>query len=71
MFGFSFPAQSRLSHAVYAEDYKDAAKLKVAIAALATNDTVGRAMSHLHVRKFLTLLWNIFPIFQKYSSAGI
>ncbi|KAG6571871.1 Protein EXECUTER 1, chloroplastic, partial [Cucurbita argyrosperma subsp. sororia] len=38
----------RLSHAVYAEDYKDAAKLKVAIAALATNDTVGRAMSHLH-----------------------
>ncbi|XP_038887910.1 protein EXECUTER 1, chloroplastic isoform X2 [Benincasa hispida] len=40
--------KSRLSHAVYAEDYQDAARLKVAIAALATNDTVGRAMSYLH-----------------------
>lgn len=40
--------KSRLKHAVYAEDYQDAARLKVAIAALATNDTVGRAMSHLH-----------------------
>lgn len=56
--------QSRLSHAVYAEDYQDAARLKVAIAALATNDTVGRAMSYLHVRKFLTLLYNIIPIFE-------
>ncbi|XP_022927782.1 protein EXECUTER 1, chloroplastic-like [Cucurbita moschata] len=40
--------KSRLSHAVYAEDYEDAARLKVALAALATKDTVGRAMSHLH-----------------------
>ncbi|XP_023530430.1 protein EXECUTER 1, chloroplastic-like [Cucurbita pepo subsp. pepo] len=40
--------KSRLSHAVYAEDYEDAARFKVALAALATKDTVGRAMSHLH-----------------------
>ncbi|KAJ8749073.1 hypothetical protein K2173_013680 [Erythroxylum novogranatense] len=39
--------QSQLGHAVRREDYKDAARLKVAIAAAATNDTVGRVMSHL------------------------
>ncbi|KAJ8764753.1 hypothetical protein K2173_009147 [Erythroxylum novogranatense] len=39
--------KSQLGHAVRREDYKDAARLKVAIAAAATNDTVGRVMSHL------------------------
>ncbi|KAE8009294.1 hypothetical protein FH972_005741 [Carpinus fangiana] len=37
--------KSQLGRAVYTEDYEDAARLKVAIAAAATNDTVGRVMS--------------------------
>uniref|UniRef100_A0A2P2LGA7 Uncharacterized protein n=1 Tax=Rhizophora mucronata TaxID=61149 RepID=A0A2P2LGA7_RHIMU len=37
----------QLRNAVRREDYEDAARLKVAIAAAATNDTVGRVMSHL------------------------
>ncbi|XP_018811246.2 protein EXECUTER 1, chloroplastic-like [Juglans regia] len=40
--------KSKLGHAAYIEDYEDAARLKVAIAAAATNDTVGRVMSHLN-----------------------
>lgn len=43
--------QSQLGRAVYTEDYEDAARLKVAIAAAATNDTVGRVMSHWNVWK--------------------
>ncbi|KAK7319491.1 hypothetical protein RJT34_04212 [Clitoria ternatea] len=39
--------KSQLSRAVYLEDYEDAARLKVAIAAAANNDSVGRVMSHL------------------------
>lgn len=42
--------QSQLGHAVKKEDFKDAATLKVAIAAAARNDTVGRVMSLLNVR---------------------
>ena len=41
--------QSQLGRAVFTEDYEDAARLKVAIAAAATNDTVGRVMAHLNV----------------------
>lgn len=41
--------QSQLAHAVSLEDFDDASSLKVAIAAAATNDTVGRVMSHLNV----------------------
>lgn len=41
--------QSRLSDAVRSEDYEDAARLKVAIAAAATSDTVGRVISRLNV----------------------
>lgn len=37
----------QLSSAVSEEDFEDAARLKVAIAAAATNDTVGMVMSHL------------------------
>lgn len=45
-----FPSlQSQLDHAVKREDYDDAARLKVAIAAAATNDAVGRVMSQLNV----------------------
>ncbi|XP_048337323.2 protein EXECUTER 1, chloroplastic [Ziziphus jujuba] len=40
--------KSQLGHAVNREDFRDAAKLKVAIAAAATNDTVGRVMSKLN-----------------------
>ncbi|KAK3016272.1 hypothetical protein RJ639_006103 [Escallonia herrerae] len=40
--------KSQLDRAIDREDYQDAARLKVAIAAAATNDTVGRVMSHLN-----------------------
>uniref|UniRef100_A0A5B7A2W9 Uncharacterized protein n=1 Tax=Davidia involucrata TaxID=16924 RepID=A0A5B7A2W9_DAVIN len=40
--------KSQLVNAVDREDFKDAARLKVAIAAAATNDTVGIVMSHLN-----------------------
>ncbi|XP_024965246.1 protein EXECUTER 1, chloroplastic-like isoform X1 [Cynara cardunculus var. scolymus] len=39
--------KSHLNRAVVKEDYEDAARIKVAIAAAATNDTVGKVMSHL------------------------
>ncbi|KAB2603329.1 protein EXECUTER 1 [Pyrus ussuriensis x Pyrus communis] len=38
----------QLGRAVYAEDFEDAARLKVAIAAAAANDVVGRVISHLN-----------------------
>lgn len=41
--------QSQLAHAISREDYEDAAKLKVGIAAAATKDIVGRVMSRLNV----------------------
>ncbi|TYI45714.1 hypothetical protein E1A91_D13G056900v1 [Gossypium mustelinum] len=40
--------KAQLYEAVCKEDYEDAARLKVAIAAASTNDTVGRTMSHLN-----------------------
>ncbi|KAJ6371949.1 hypothetical protein OIU77_002295 [Salix suchowensis] len=40
--------KSQLGNAVNREDYEDAARIKVAIAAAATNDTVGRVMSQLN-----------------------
>ncbi|KAL3634654.1 Protein EXUTER 1, chloroplastic-like [Castilleja foliolosa] len=43
--------KSQLARAVEREDYEDAARIKVAIAAVATNDTIGRVMSHL--KKFV------------------
>ncbi|KAL4555939.1 hypothetical protein LXL04_038573 [Taraxacum kok-saghyz] len=39
--------KSHLHRAIAKEDYEDAARIKVAIAASATNDTVGRVMSYL------------------------
>ncbi|TQE05736.1 hypothetical protein C1H46_008642 [Malus baccata] len=44
----SFDSYSQLRRAVSAEDFEDAARLKVAIAAAATNDVVGRVISHLN-----------------------
>ncbi|KAL6517601.1 protein of unknown function (DUF3506) [Orobanche minor] len=43
---------SQLASAVEREDYEYAARIKVAIAAAATNDTVGRVMSRLKVDNF-------------------
>ncbi|TYG74543.1 hypothetical protein ES288_D04G190700v1 [Gossypium darwinii] len=40
--------RSQLNEAVLSEDYEDAARLKVAIAAASRNDTVGRVISHLN-----------------------
>ncbi|KAM3377470.1 protein EXECUTER 1, chloroplastic [Capsicum galapagoense] len=40
--------KSQLAHAISREDYEDAARLKVAIAAGATKDIVGRVMSHVN-----------------------
>ncbi|CAN6687269.1 unnamed protein product [Malus baccata var. baccata] len=40
--------KSQLRRAVSAEDFEDAARLKVAIAAAATNDVVGRVISHFN-----------------------
>ncbi|KAK8476489.1 hypothetical protein V6N11_021019 [Hibiscus sabdariffa] len=40
--------KSQLNEAVRREDYEDAARLKVAIAAASRNDTVGRVISHLN-----------------------
>ncbi|KAG8368597.1 hypothetical protein BUALT_Bualt15G0062000 [Buddleja alternifolia] len=39
--------QSQLTNAIKREDYEDAARIKVAIAAAATSDIVGRVISHL------------------------
>ncbi|GJT51169.1 hypothetical protein Tco_0977326 [Tanacetum coccineum] len=43
------PYQSQLNRVVVKEDYEDAARIKVAIAAVATNDTVGRVMAQLNL----------------------
>ncbi|KAL0384401.1 UNVERIFIED_CONTAM: protein EXECUTER 1, chloroplastic [Sesamum radiatum] len=43
--------KSQLASAIEREDYEEAARIKVAIAAAATNDTVGKVMSHL--KKFV------------------
>lgn len=48
--------QSQLGRAVYTEDFEDAARLKVAIAAAATNDVVGRVIFHLNVRVFVFII---------------
>ncbi|KAE8686794.1 Protein EXECUTER 1 [Hibiscus syriacus] len=40
--------KTQLNEAVRREDYEDAARLKVAIAAASRNDTVGRVISHLN-----------------------
>lgn len=44
-----YAQQSQLRHAVYVEDYEEAAKLKVAIAAAANNDSVGKVKTLLKV----------------------
>lgn len=46
---FSRCMQSQLSHAVLREDFEEAGRLKVAIAAASRRDAVGRAMFYLKV----------------------
>lgn len=52
--------QTQLTRAVNRENFEDAARLKVAIAAATTNDTVGRVMTHLKVR-------DVFGVFGYYN----
>jgi hypothetical protein len=49
--------QLQLQAAVYREDYRSAHKLRLAIAATAKNDTVGRAISDLNVRNIYFLMY--------------
>lgn len=58
----TFVQQSQLARSVNKEDYDDAARLKVAIAAAATNDTVGQVMSYLSVRVLHLLLLSMSNI---------
>jgi hypothetical protein len=62
--------KSQLSHAVSLEDYEDASSLKVAIAAAATNDTVGRVLSHLN-RAIKEERYRDAAIVRDYAGAGL
>lgn len=55
--------QSQLGHAVQKEHFEDAARLKVAIAAAASNDTVGIVMSKLNVGHFTLHFLLLMPFF--------
>ncbi|KAL9174448.1 hypothetical protein ABFS82_02G053700 [Erythranthe guttata] len=62
--------KSQLASAIEREDYEDAARIKVAIAAAATNDTVGRAMSHL--KKFVEEeRYGDAALIRDYAGAGL
>ncbi|GFP86817.1 protein executer 1 chloroplastic [Phtheirospermum japonicum] len=62
--------KSQLARAVEREDYEDAARIKVAIAAAATNDTVGRVMSHL--KKFVEEeRYGDAALIRDYAGAGL
>lgn len=49
--------QSHLSRAISRENYEEAAKLKVAIAAATTTDTVSIVMSHLNVGEVIFITY--------------
>ncbi|GFY90098.1 UvrB/UvrC domain protein [Actinidia rufa] len=61
---------SQLAHAVNREDFTDASRLKVAIAAAATNDTVGRMMSHLN-RAIKEERYGDAAFIRDYAGAGL
>ncbi|THG03121.1 hypothetical protein TEA_001297 [Camellia sinensis var. sinensis] len=67
---FSSGVMSQLAHAVNREDYEDASRLKVAIAAAATNDTVGRVMSHLN-RAIQEERYRDAAFIRDYAGAGL
>ena len=56
------PQQSQLAHAANREDFIDDSRLKVAIAAAAINDTVGRMMSHLNVGELFYHYFSVVEI---------
>ncbi|KAL7002977.1 executer 1 [Sarracenia purpurea var. burkii] len=62
--------KSQLAYAVHREDFKDASRLKVAIAAAATNDTVGRVMSHLN-RAIQEERYQDAAFIRDYAGAGL
>lgn len=57
--------QSQLGHAINMEDFEGAARLKVAIAAAAINDDVGRVMYKLNVGIFACIFIFISSYFWK------
>ncbi|KAL3617324.1 protein of unknown function (DUF3506) [Castilleja foliolosa] len=62
--------KSQLARAVEREDYEDASRIKVAIAAAATNDTVGRVMSYL--KKFVEEeRYGDAALIRDYAGAGL
>ncbi|KAL8541795.1 hypothetical protein ACS0TY_002880 [Phlomoides rotata] len=62
--------KSQLASAIEREDYEDAARIKVAIAAAATSDTVGRVMSHL--KKFVEEeQYGDAALMRDYAGAGL
>ncbi|XP_038683737.1 protein EXECUTER 1, chloroplastic [Tripterygium wilfordii] len=62
--------KSQLSQAIHKEDYEDAGRLKVAIAAAATNDTVGRAISCLN-RAVAEERYGDAAFLRDYAGAGL
>nr|GEW37548.1 hypothetical protein [Tanacetum cinerariifolium] len=62
--------QSQLNRAVVKEDYEDAARIKVAIAAAATNDTVGRVMAQLN-KAIKEERYKDASFIRDYASAGL
>ncbi|KAJ0800977.1 putative protein EXECUTER [Helianthus annuus] len=62
--------QAQLKHAVANEDYEDAARIKVAIAAAANNDTVGRVMSQLN-KAIKEERYKDAAFVRDYASAGL
>ncbi|KAL0335425.1 UNVERIFIED_CONTAM: protein EXECUTER 1, chloroplastic [Sesamum radiatum] len=62
--------KSQLASAIEREDYEEAARIKVAIAAAATNDTVGKVMSHL--KKFVDEeRYGDAALLRDYAGAGL
>lgn len=62
--------KSQLASAINREDYEDAARLKVAIAAATTNDTIAKAMSHLN-RAVLEERYGDAALLRDYAGAGL
>lgn len=62
--------KAQLGHAVVREDYVDAARLKVAIAAATTDDFVGRVISHLNRSIKEEHYWDAAFI-RDYAGAGL
>ncbi|GJY35255.1 anaphase-promoting complex subunit 7 [Tanacetum coccineum] len=62
--------KSQLNRAVVKEDYEDAAWIKVAIAATATNDTVGRVMAQLN-KAIKEERYKDASFIRDYASAGL